>query len=223
MGPLLLKKWVDNDQVGEEKRDEALQCLNLISSESRRCGELVKNLLSFSRHTPINIQSTDINRVVQQCCLLLRHNLEIASIQLHQQLSDDLPKLQCDPSQIEQVLLAVMVNATDAMPGGGNLWLESRLSSDGLNVSITVRDDGGGIPPDILPRVFEPFVTTKDTAHGTGLGLAVSRSIVERHSGTIDIQSQVGKGTTVTITLPVPGPTSMVEEPIGARTEMKTR
>jgi len=219
----LLKKWVDNDQVGEEKRDQALQCLNLISNESRRCGELVKNLLSFSRHTPINIESTEINRVIQQCCLLLRHNLEIASIQLHAQLSDALPKLQCDASQIEQVMLAVMVNAIDAMAGGGNLWVKSTLSDDGNRVSITVRDDGSGIPPDVLPRVFEPFVTTKDTAHGTGLGLAVARSIVERHGGTIFIQSQVGKGTTVAITLPVPGPTPSVEEPVATSIEVETR
>ena len=219
----LLKKWIDNDQVGEEKRDEALQCLNLISSESRRCGDLVKNLLSFSRHTPINIESTDINKIIQQCCMLLRHNFEIASVQLHQQLNEALPKLQCDGSQIEQVLLAVMVNAADAMPNGGNIWLETRLSQEGKQVAIFVRDDGSGIPPDILPRIFEPFVTTKDNAHGTGLGLAVSRSIVERHSGTISIESQLGKGTTVTITLPIPAPPPQVEEAVVAGVDLKAR
>jgi two-component system NtrC family sensor kinase len=219
----LLKKWIDNDQAGAEKRDEALQCLNLISSESRRCGDLVKNLLSFSRHTPINIESTDINKIIQQCWMLLRHNFEIASVQLHQQLNEALPKLQCDGSQIEQVLLAVMVNAADAMPNGGNIWLETRLSQDGKQVSIFVSDDGSGIPPDILPRIFEPFVTTKDNAHGTGLGLAVSRSIVERHSGTISIESQLGKGTTVTITLPIPGPPPQVEEAVVAGVDLKAR
>lgn len=219
----LLKKWVDNDQVGTEKRDEALQCLNLISSESRRCGELVKNLLSFSRQAPINIESTDVNRIVKQCILLLRHNLEIAAIQLHEQLSETLPKLQCDASQIEQVLLAVMVNAVDALPHGGNLWLESRLSEDASKVAITVRDDGSGIEPEMLPKIFEPFVTTKENGHGTGLGLAVSRSIVERHGGTISIQSELGKGTTVTITLPVPGVPAPAGEPVAAGADMKTR
>ena len=219
----LLKKWVDNDQVGAEKRDETVQCLNLISSESRRCGELVKNLLSFSRHTPINIESTDINRVVQQCCLLLRNNFEIGGIQVHEQLSETLPSLLCDGSQIEQVLLAVMVNAADAMPGGGNLWLESRLAADTSQVLITVRDDGSGIAPDVLPHIFEPFVTTKENGHGTGLGLAVSRSIVERHGGTITVQSQVGKGTTVTIALPAHGKAAPVEEPVGVIAEVKAR
>jgi two-component system NtrC family sensor kinase len=219
----LLKKWVDNGQVGAEKRDETVQCLNLISSESRRCGELVKNLLSFSRHTPINIESTDLNPVIQQCCLLLRHNFDIAGIQVHEQLSETLPSLPCDGSQIEQVLLAVMVNAADAMPSGGNLWLESRLSEDARQVLITVRDDGSGIAPDVLPRIFEPFVTTKENGHGTGLGLAVSRSIVERHGGTITVQSQVGNGTTVTIALPAPGTTAAVAEPAGAGARVKAR
>jgi two-component system NtrC family sensor kinase len=200
----LLKKWVDKDQVSGEKKQEAQQCLDLISSESRRCGELVRNLLSFSRQSPINVQPTDINRVVEQCTMLLRPNLKIAAIDLHTTLADGLPRLHCDPSQIEQVLLAVIVNAADAMPKGGNLWIDSRLCDDGSHVALTVRDDGSGIPPDVLPKIFEPFVTTKENGHGTGLGLAVSRGIVERHSGKISVESEVGKGTTVTITLPVP-------------------
>jgi two-component system NtrC family sensor kinase len=219
----LLKKWVDNDQVGSEKRDEALQCLNLISSESRRCGELVKNLLSFSRQAPMNVEPTEINRVIKQCSMLLRHNLEIAAIQLHEQLSETLPRLQCDASQIEQVVLAVMVNAIDALPHGGNLWVDSHLADDPGKVAITVRDDGSGIAPDILPRIFEPFVTTKENGHGTGLGLAVSRSIVERHGGKIAIQSQLGKGTTVTITLPVPGIATTRDEPVAMGAYMKAR
>jgi signal transduction histidine kinase len=116
-----------------------------------------------------------------------------------------------------------MVHAADAMPSGGNLWLESRLSEDARQVLITVRDDGSGIAPDVLPRIFEPFVTTKENGHGTGLGLAVSRSIVERHGGTITVQSQVGKGTTVIIALPAPGTTAAVAEPAGAGAEVKAR
>jgi len=200
----LLKKWVDNGQVSTEKKQDAEQCLDLISSESRRCGELVKNLLSFSRQSPMNVQSTDINRLVDQVTLLVAPNLKHAGIELHASLAEELPRLHCDPSQIEQVLLAVIVNATDAMPKGGNLWIDSHLSGEGDKVVLTVRDDGSGIPPEVLPKVFEPFVTTKENGHGTGLGLAVSRGIIQRHSGQIKIESEVGKGTTVTITLPVP-------------------
>ena len=209
----LIKKWVDSGQVSDAKKQEAQQALDLISSESRRCGELVKNLLTFSRQSPMNVQPTDLNRVVGQCTMLVRHNLEIAAIELHTSLAEGLPRLHCDPSQIEQVLLALLVNAADAMPKGGNLWVDSHLSADGSEVVLTVRDDGSGIPPEVLPRIFDPFVTTKESGHGTGLGLAVSRGIIERHSGTIAIESEVGRGTTVTITLPVPSRAGMAPEP----------
>src|SRR5262249_29686685 len=126
------------------------------------------------------------------------------------------------PAQIEQVLLALMVNAIDAMPRGGNLWLETKLGVGRAVCLITVRDDGGGIPPEVLPKVFEPFVTTKEHNHGTGLGLAVSRSIIHRQSGTITLQSELGKGTTITITLPVFSSPTEVQEPILAG-ETKTR
>lgn len=221
----LIKKWVDSGQVAAEKKEEAQQCLDLITSESRRCGELVKNLLSFSRQSPMNVQSTDLNKLVGQTTMLMRPNLKIAAIELHTDLAEGLPLLHCDPSKIEQVLLAVIVNAADAMAKGGNLWIESHLSEDGNRVVLTVRDDGCGIPPEIMPKIFEPFVTTKDSTHGTGLGLAVSRGIVERHSGQIKIDSEVGKGTTVTITLPVPSRSAIALEPASslAGTEMKTR
>jgi signal transduction histidine kinase len=93
------------------------------------------------------------------------------------------------------------MNAIDAMPKGGNLWLQTRLRHDS-HVEIVVRDDGTGISPEMLPYIFEPFVTTKEIG-GTGLGLAVSRSIMERHHGRIEVQSELGKGTTVTVYLPL--------------------
>jgi two-component system NtrC family sensor kinase len=217
----LIKKWVDRGE-GAEHKDQTIECLNLITSESRRCGDLVKNLLNFSHAAPMNIQPTNINQVMKQCLLLVQHNLELTAIQLRLALAQDLPLLQCDPAQIEQVLLALMVNAIDAMPRGGTLWLETKLGVGRAVCLITVRDDGAGIPPEILPKVFEPFVTTKEHNHGTGLGLAVSRSIIQRHSGTINLQSELGRGTTVTITLPVFSSREEVDEPALAG-ETKTR
>ncbi len=97
------------------------------------------------------------------------------------------------------------------------------LSEDGSHVVLTVRDDGSGIPPEVMPKIFEPFVTTKENGHGTGLGLAVSRGIVERHSGKISVESEVGKGTTVTITLPVPDRSGPKPEPALAGAEDNKR
>src|SRR5579862_4921509 len=198
----LLRKWVDRDDGGESRKKEICDSLELIASESRRCGDLVKNLLTFSRTTPMNLQATSLNHVIDQSLRLIQHQLDLAGVQVQPSLDPDLPVVLCDGAQIEQVLLALMVNAMDAMPQGGNLWVTTQANRDGNAVRVIVRDDGMGIPPDILPRMFEPFLTTKETGRGVGLGLAISRSILERHDGTIEVQSELGHGTTFTITLP---------------------
>ncbi len=198
----LLRKWVASGQAADEKREEAMQCLELIASESRRCGELIKNLLSLSRSAPLNIQSTNLNEVIDRCLLLVRHQLELVGIDLQLNLHEGLRPVPCDPAQIEQVLLALIMNAIDAMPQGGNLWIETRLSHDETEIDIQVRDDGSGIAPDVLPQIFEPFMTTKENGRGVGLGLAISRGIVERHRGRIAVDSKLGRGTTFIVTLP---------------------
>jgi two-component system, NtrC family, sensor kinase len=199
----LLRKWIGTGQAADEKRDEAVQCLELIAGESRRCGELVNSLLSLSRTAPMNLELVDLHAIVDRCLLLVRHPLEMAGVQLQLQLADDLPQLQCDPAQIEQVLLALITNAMDALPQGGNIWLQAQFNESQEELEIQVRDDGPGIAPDLLTKIFEPFFTTKDNGRGVGLGLAISRGIVERHRGRIQVDSELGKGTIFTITLPV--------------------
>jgi two-component system NtrC family sensor kinase len=200
----LLRKWTLAGQVAHEKRDEAVQCLELIAAESRRCGDLIKNLLTLSRTAPMNLELIDLHTVVDRCLLLVQHPLELGGIQLHEDLPEKLP-LNCDPAQLEQVFLALITNAMDAMPRGGNLWLQARFHEQQNNIEIRMRDDGAGIPPDVLPKLFEPFFTTKERGQGVGLGLAISRGIVERHGGHIEVQSVLGKGTTFSITLPAAG------------------
>ena len=179
-----------------------MECLELIASESRRCGDLIKNLLTLSRTAPMNVQSTDLHAVIDRCLLLVRPQLEQGGIEVQLKLAEDLPLVPCDPAQIEQVLLILIMNAKDAMPRGGNLWIETRRSNAEPAIEIQVRDDGAGIAPDVLPHIFEPFMTTKESGHGVGLGLAISRGIVERHKGRIEVESELGRGTTFTITLP---------------------
>jgi two-component system NtrC family sensor kinase len=197
----LLRKWVDRGEMKGEKLKEAAGCLDLIAGESRRCGDIVRNLLTFSRTAPMNLEITDINDVVGRALRLVRHQLEMASIEVQLYLDAKLPKLHCDPSQIEQVLLALVMNAIDAMPHGGNLWLRTGPAHDG--VQIEVRDDGCGISPEVLSHIFEPFQTTKEQGRGVGLGLAVSHSIIDRHHGSIGVESELGKGTTFTVVLPL--------------------
>jgi signal transduction histidine kinase len=155
--------------------------------------------------------------VIEQALRLVQHQLNLNAIHVQEQFETDLPLIHCDGAQIEQVLLALLMNAIDAMPEGGNLWIKSLSDGDANQVRIVVRDDGSGIPPEILPRIFEPFLTTKETGRGVGLGLAISHSILERHNGTIEVQSEVGKGTTFTVTLPC----DAVQEDVGNRNEVR--
>ena len=199
----LLRKWMERPDGGREKREEAEQCLDLIAAESRRCGDLVKNLLTFSRTQPINLQPADISAVVNRCYRLVQHQLELSNIQWQAEIAPGLPLVICDSAQIEQVLLALIMNAIDAMPRGGNLWVRAAAASSGGELELRVRDDGSGIAPEILSQIFEPFLTTKERGHSVGLGLAISHSIVERHGGRIEVQSEVGRGTTFTVHLPL--------------------
>ena len=201
----LLHKWIDSNDGGKNHHRDICDSLDLIASESRRCGDLVKNLLTFSRTTPINLQPTNLNQVIDRALRLIQHQLDLGAIQVQPDLDTELALVICDGAQIEQVLLALMMNALDAMPQGGNLWVTTKLSREDNVVRVVVRDDGCGIPPEILPRLFEPFLTTKETGRGVGLGLAISRSILERHNGDIEVQSEVGRGTTFTVTLPWDG------------------
>ncbi len=198
----LLHKWVDQDSVSKDRRKEILDSLDLIASESRRCGDLVKNLLTFSRTTPMNLQAANLNQVIDRSLRLVQHQLDLAGIHVQPELDASLPQVVCDAAQIEQVLLALIMNALDAMPQGGNLWITTKSQGDPNQVRIVVRDDGSGIPPEVLSRIFEPFLTTKETGRGVGLGLAISHSIMERHNGNIEVESEPGRGTTFTVILP---------------------
>jgi len=199
----LLRKWLDRDGWDAKRRDEIRGSLELIESESRRCGEIVRNLLTFSRSAPMNLQWVDLNQVIDRCVRLVQHQTDLNNVQLQPQLAESLPQVQCDAAQIEQLLLALIMNAIDALPHGGNLWVRSRMVPQIGAVQLEVQDDGVGIPESILPNLFEPFFTTKEKGHGVGLGLAISKGIVERHRGRIDVDSKPGQGTKFTISLPV--------------------
>ena len=198
----LLKKWLERTDVEERKKTEMIECLVLIESESKRCGELVKSLLTFSRNAPLNIQRSNINAVVERCVRLVKPKADISGVEIQSALDPGLPLVQCDPAQIEQVMLALVMNAFDAMPRGGNVWLKTSFNAESNSIALQIRDDGSGIPDELLPRMFEPFFTTKGSK-GVGLGLAISRNIVDRHNGKIEVQSKPGQGTTFTISIPV--------------------
>jgi len=213
----LLKRWLDKIEIEEERRKEMYECLKLIETESKRCGDLVKNLLTFSRTAPLNIDRHNLNEILHRCQMLVQHHLDNCSINLETDLDPQLPLVQCDAAQVEQVFLALTMNAIEAMPHGGNLWYRTRALPSG-QVSIQIRDDGAGIPEDAMKKLFEPFFTTKEGGKGVGLGLAISKNIVERHRGKLEVESQLGRGTTFYIFIPTDG--HLVSQPVSAASTM---
>lgn len=213
---LLKKRFPPEDAAQKEIHDT----LDLIEIESRRCGEIVKNLLTFARTMPMSYDLVNLNSVIERCVKLVQHQLELGGIELHLELVRDLPSAGCDAGQIAQVILALVMNAIEAMPRGGILALGTHLTSDGSAAIIEVRDNGVGMPPEVLKNMFEPFFTTKEGGHSLGLGLAICHSIIERHHGEIKVASELGRGTSFMIRLPLRANPVPVESPIATVKEV---
>jgi two-component system NtrC family sensor kinase len=198
---LVLRELLKHEVPG---RDDMAEQLQTIERESKRCGDLVKNLLSFSPQAPSIREPHDLNTVVHRAVLLIKHKLEMQNIELIENLGADLPPVQCDANQIQQVVLVLMVNAGEAMPKGGRLEITTQFDPQTDRGVVRVKDTGGGIPTDVLPHIFDPFFTTKEDQQRTGLGLAVAQGIVEQHAGEIVVHSVPGEGTEFQVSLPVP-------------------
>lgn len=177
----------------------------------RRVQKIVRQLLDFSQQHEPEFSPADINRIVEQVLVLTTHLFAPNRITLETVLRQGLPSVMVDRHMIEQVLMNLLLNAVQAMKHGGVLTIRTSVA-EGICL-VEVGDTGSGIPPSILPRVFDPFFTTKGEGEGTGLGLSVNLGIVERHGGKILVESEVGKGTTFTLCLPVSPEPSLVERP----------
>jgi len=191
------------NDIPEEVRAD----LETIGQETERVRKIVKGLLDFSRQTELDRESTDVNRLVRQAITLVENQALIKGVNLTFEAGDGLPMITLDRNQMQSVLLNIIINALDATDPGGSITLTTNIgvstSHPGQKgIEILCTDTGCGIPPENLNRLFDPFFTTKDVGHGTGLGLSVSYGIVERHGGTIWVQSKVGKGTTFKVWLP---------------------
>jgi two-component system NtrC family sensor kinase len=199
----LTRRDVERADPPPAQRERMLEQLQIIERESRRCGELMRNLLMFARQSPRRIEPADLNETIGHAIALIRHRYELSGIVLEQQLAADLAAVPCDANQVQQVVLGLLVNAAEAMPRGGRVQISTSMDEHAGFAGIRVRDDGPGIAGDVLPQVFEPFFTTKQDEHRTGLGLAVARSIVEQHGGAITVQSAAGAGAEFAIRLPL--------------------
>jgi two-component system NtrC family sensor kinase len=185
------------------QRDEMAEQLQTIERESKRCGDLVKNLLTFSRQAPSVREPNDLNTIVHRAVLLVKHKLEMQNIAFEENLAEHLPPVLCDANQIQQVVLVLMMNASEAMAKGGQLAVSTGFDGQTEQGVVRVKDNGSGIPADVMPRIFDPFFTTKEDQNRTGLGLAVAHSIVEQHGGEITVRSEPGLGTEFQVGLPM--------------------
>lgn len=203
----LARKNVDQVIPENSSRDKINNKLAIIERESQRCGEIVKNLLSFSRQAPLRLELVPVATFVERAVALIQHSYQLQNIQLTVDLSPEPLQVRGDPGQLQQVLLALLVNAGDAMPQGGQVTITSRRISRGdakpEKVEIRVQDNGPGIPEEVRDRIFEPFFSTKEDGQRTGLGLAIAAGILEQHEGSIRVQSEFGKGTEFRIELPL--------------------
>jgi PAS domain S-box-containing protein len=186
--------------------------LEIVAQEAQRMGDLVANLLSFSRRGEEKISTVDIRDELTKAVDLIEHHLRKRQVAVVRELAEETPSIYSDRQKLRQVFLNLLTNASDAMLQGGTLTLRSAPATmhDGRpGVRIEFVDTGVGIPVEHLPRIFDPFYTTKDDGRGTGLGLAICRRAVEEHHGTIEVFSEVGRGTTVRILLPVKNGTNV--------------
>jgi len=191
---LLLRK-------AEEGQREKLE---IIVKETTRCREIVRGLLNFARQSEPKKELCEVNRIIEAALSLTKNQLKVSEkkISVETELGD-LPSVHIDPNQMLEVFVNIIINAVDAMPQGGTIRVHSaRLKSEPF-IEIRFSDTGCGIPKENLEKIFDPFFTTKEAGKGTGLGLAVIYGIVERHNGSIDVESEVGKGTTFIVKLPI--------------------
>jgi two-component system NtrC family sensor kinase len=184
-----------------EPDDPRTEDIDLIISEAARTKEIVQGLLSFARETKLKPGETNINDLVEETLGLIVNQVLFQNIKIKKNLEADMPMLFADATQLKQVFLNIVLNAAQAMAGKGSLTITT--SHDAGVITIKIKDTGPGIPPENIGKLFNPFFTTKEK--GTGLGLAISYGIVERHSGKIDVETELGKGSTFIISLPIDG------------------
>lgn len=176
--------------------------LDIIESETRRCTEIISNLLKFARQESAVMEPTDINEVVDAALQIVDHQLGVNNVKVHKELAADLPACDANANQLQQAIMNFAINAQQAMGSdGGNLVLRTH-AGPGDEVVIEIEDDGPGIPDDIKANIFEPFFTTKPAGQGTGLGLSVTHGIIHDHGGSIRIEDVEGGGTRFLVSLP---------------------
>jgi len=203
---LLLKKFKEGKLQTEGTDEQLLK----MQKELERTTRIIRNLLDFARQSEPTMAPIDLNKVVEAALLLVGNQISLDNINLIKTLNPQLPYVLADFDKIQQVLINIMLNATQAMPDGGSLTISTSVA-EGIRINdeirntvrITISDTGIGIPPENLDKLFTPFFTTKEKGKGVGLGLSVVHGIIQKHNGKIEVNSKPDEGTTFRIYLEV--------------------
>lgn len=181
-------------------RDDARRVLGIIGAETRRCGDIVQNLLRFARTTAVELAPAHVHELIDNSLGIVRHHFELRGVEVTRNFAAGDDVAWCAAGEIQQALLALLVNASEAMPSGGRIEISTQFDAD--TARVAVRDQGCGIPEEILGRIFEPFFTTKSATQGVGLGLAIVYGILRRHGGHVDVESKLHHGSTFHLVWP---------------------
>jgi signal transduction histidine kinase len=201
---MLMQRIVAEDTLGRNEIEQFQHYLGLMETETRRTSRIVSNLLAFSRQSKMEPKRLSLNRLIEQTLFLNSNLLKMDGVKVETKLSDDLPDLRGSEDQLQQVFMNLVSNASEAMGAdGGVLAIETMhlLREDMLQVNF--EDTGCGIPEENIAKLFEPFFTTKKKGKGVGLGLSVAYGIVQEHEGSIYVKSEMGRGTTFQVKLPL--------------------
>ena len=202
---MLMERIMKDGTVPPGREADFKKYLGRITAETGRVGRIVSDLLAFSRRSKPQRANADLNKLVQTTVSLVGHKLKLMEVEVELQLAPDLPSVPCDSSQIQQVVLNLVLNAAEATQGKTprQVRVATAFVPDRGAVELAVEDNGEGIAPENLQKIFDPFFTTKPEGKGVGLGLAVLYGIVQAHEGEIDVKSQPGVGSKFTLTLPL--------------------
>ncbi len=200
----LIQKQLQTAEFDPSRKDTMLKNLRFIESETKRCGDIVKGLLDFSRKDQSDHESCHLHTILMSTAELMRHPLKIANIAFYTRFEAGTDQISCSPNQIKQACLAMLVNASEAIPPESDGEIVIRTSNpDEKHIVFEITDNGQGMNKEIIPNIFEPFFSTKHEASGIGLGLPIVHGIISSHQGKIQVTSEPGMGTTFSVTLPL--------------------
>ncbi|MFZ5429353.1 MAG: ATP-binding protein [Bacteroidota bacterium] len=198
----LVSKQLNNQNLDPEKKESMLKHLKLIETETKRCGDIVKGLLDFSRKDQDNFEPRHLHEILADTYELMSHPMKIANIHFWTDFGARQDLIHCSPNQVKQAFVAILVNASEAVRENGEVLLRT-FNPDGEHIQVEVTDNGIGIAEQDIPHVFEPFFSTKQKTSGIGLGLSIVHGIVQNHKGTASVKSVRGKETTISISIPL--------------------